>query len=732
MVRLILLACALIAGPALAGRPMVIRQSQVIEPPAAGGYYFFGYNAAIDGDWAIVVAATPSPTPTNPRQAFDALLYHRVNGQWTLDRTLVRRVSEVYGESAHFASVAMSNGLAAIGSNPTQIFRRTGNTWTEITHPFTAPPNDPDHVAGDLVWDGNTLLAVKYPCGGSTGLPWGARISTLQTDGTWTPLERLSSGDTSCVHEPMNWALSGNTAVAGTWTNDFEVPEEMYIFRRLGSTWSKTSGIVGGDGEGDVRGNEIFFSTRTPRGTLVYRNDDSLTVVDDIRNVSTSYREVGRPWGFRHTNDVFLQERDLFRKNTDGKYEHVATLVASGGPYTMVDYAAISGRRVLSAAWRNRSSSNQLAMTFDLPETYTPSPVIATGFESGPAPFEPQLGTFAVATTANGNRVYRQSNLAGDYRALLGNSDWIEQSIEADIRPTAFSGSNRWAGLAVRYLDAGNYYYVTLRNTGVIELKRMRNGTYATVARKTLPVVAGRNYHVALQAFGDFVRVLVDGREFLWWSEEQPIPHGSAALIGYRTAVDYDNVVAAQLGQRPIFELASAGCFGELRYFPVWTTTGTGTWNCSQDTFENVMQQTSTGGDARATVGTPTDDQIVTTRARATAFAAPTGTQERWFGVAARYSDATNYYYLTVRNSNTVSLRKLVNGTITVLGTAPLTVTPGTWYDLRLDAVGNELRAFVNGTQVLQAADASHSSGQGGILTFKTAAEYENYLAWQP
>jgi len=118
----------------------------------------------------------------------------------------------------------------------------------------------------------------------------------------------------------------------------------------------------------------------------------------------------------------------------------------------------------------------------------------------------------------------------------------------------------------------------------------------------------------------------------------------------------------------------------------------------------------------------------VVTRARATGFSG----QDRWFGIAARYVDESNYYYLAVRNSNTVSLRKLVNGAITVLGTAPLTVTPNTWYDLRLDAVGNELRAFVNGVQVLQAIDASHASGQGGILTYKTGAEYVDYLAWQP
>ena len=166
-----------------------------------------------------------------------------------------------------------------------------------------------------------------------------------------------------------------------------------------------TSAIDGGEGEGDVRGNDIFFSS--PEGTLVYRNDDSHTVVDHVRTVSSSYPGAGSAFGFKHTNDVFLQDRDLFRKNADGKYEHVATLVPTG-PYTMVDDAAINGRRLISQAFRDRYSANQAALIFDLPTTYTPSAVIATGFESGPSPFNPQFGTFAITTKATGNHVYRR------------------------------------------------------------------------------------------------------------------------------------------------------------------------------------------------------------------------------------------------------------------------------------------------------------------------------------
>src|SRR4029077_6948676 len=99
-----------------------------------------------------------------------------------------------------------------------------------------------------------------------------------------------SSGDTSCSYAPNHWGISGNTVVAGTFSNDvFDIgPDQLRIFRRSGTTWMPTSAIDEGQGEGDVRGNEIFFSTNGPGGTLVYRNDDSQTVVDNIRAVSAS------------------------------------------------------------------------------------------------------------------------------------------------------------------------------------------------------------------------------------------------------------------------------------------------------------------------------------------------------------------------------------------------------------------------------------------------------------
>lgn len=729
MLRLTAFAFALVASAACAARPMIIRESQALKPPPGAGYTYFGYVNAIDGDWAVLTAGTASSNPADPPNFHDALLYHRVNGQWTLDRTLIHRVAPNNTVWTGFESVGMSNGVAAIGSNPTRLFKLSNGTWTEITHPFSAPPGDPDYVAGPLVWDGSTLLAARNTCDAYQAQPWGALISRINSDGSWSPVEHLSSGDVNCSQTPSEWGISGNTVVTGAWSNDWETygPDQLHVFRRNGTAWAQTSTIDYGEGEGDVRGDEIFFAADQRNYTRVYRNDDSQTVIDIIGAVDAGTNYGANSYGFRHTSDLFVQHDDFFRKNAAGKYEHVASLVPSG-TYYMDGEVSINGRRVISQANYDGNSTNQAVLIFDLPETFTPSAVVETGFESGGTPpFSPQLGTFAVATAANGNHVYRQSSLSGDYRALLGSNSWVEQSIEADIRPTAFSGSDRWAGLAVRYLDSANYYYVTLRSSGQVQLKRLRNGVPELFIQKSMPIVAGHTYRVSLQAYGNGFIVRIDGKEFLYWNEAAQIPHGNVALLGYKTAVDYDNVVAAEVGQKPIVDLTS-GCYGPLVSQPAWTLTGTGTWRCDDTADGRLVQQTSTAGDARALIGTATDDQVLTTRAR---FTSVNG-QDRWFGLAARYVDASNYYYLTVRTSNTVSLRKVVNGTVTVLGTASLPVTANTWYDLRLDAVGNELRAFVNGVQLFQAVDSSLASGQGGPLTYKAAAEYLNYSAWQP
>jgi pectate lyase len=69
---------------------------------------------------------------------------------------------------------------------------------------------------------------------------------------------------------------------------------------------------------------------------------------------------------------------------------------------------------------------------------------------------------------------------------------------------------------------------------------------------------------------------------------------------------------------------------------------------------------------------------------------------------------------------------------VQVLDSAPLPVTSKTLYRVRLEAIQNELRVYVDGRLVLEATDTSHPWGRYGAITFKAAASYDDVLVTQP
>jgi len=98
----------------------------------------------------------------------------------------------------------------------------------------------------------------------------------------------------------------------------------------------------------------------------------------------------------------------------------------------------------------------------------------------------------------------------------------------------------------------------------------------------------------------------------------------------------------------------------------------------------------------------------------------------------ARHVDDRNFYYLSMRSSNTIALRKVVDGTVTTLASATFAVLPATWYQLRLDAVGKTLRAYVNGVLRLEASDDSLTRGNSGPAMFKAATDFDDFSSYQP
>jgi hypothetical protein len=239
-----------------------------------------------------------------------------------------------------------------------------------------------------------------------------------------------------------------------------------------------------------------------------------------------------------------------------------------------------------------------------------------------------------------------------------------------------------------------------------------------------MPLQMGTNYRIGLEAIGTRLATFVDGRRITDFTDTS-LTHGSAGPLMFKMRADIDNVV---ISPSPLLKLMDEGSFGSES--DKWTQLGDSEWQAPIDPSNNnmLMEQVSVVGGARALTGTKTKDQTVQVAARAVGFGSGPG---RWFGVMARYVDDNNYYYVTLRNDNTLALRKLVNGSIVELATTPFPLTLFQWYELRLEAIGSSLRVFVDDELKLEATDTSFPEGRYGLAMYKAHVQYDAFAVTQ-
>jgi hypothetical protein len=412
---------------------------------------------------------------------------------------------------------------------------------------------------------------------------------------------------------------------------------------------------------------------------------------------------------------------DAVRSNT-----LVATLYLNG-PGTIGDQIDVSGNRVITNGLEFYQGDNTVRV-FELPPGFNTHPVQVHDFESadaGSAWSRSAQTAFQVLRVGN-SREFRAGNDEGNPSAWLPTTYTTNQSVQGEVRIRSTNGVNAWAGLITRRTDAANYYYVTLRASGSIELKRRLNGNFTTLSSSPVPVQVGRKYRLRLESMGDQHRVYVDD-QLLTSASDAALPEGTVGIATNRAIVDFDNVIVTPNWFTTIYRNA----FGTSDDPMLWPQLG-GNWQKTG----GVLRQTFIGDYARIFGGARTDDQILQVRVRPTSFAAP----DNWVGVFARWEDERNHLYVSLRGRGVVSLWRRTNGVIQQLATRALPVTAGTWYTLRVEIVNGQTRVFVDG--LLQFAtqadpgptvtDGTPAKGQIGLITYKATADYDDFVAYQP
>ena len=111
-----------------------------------------------------------------------------------------------------------------------------------------------------------------------------------------------------------------------------------------------------------------------------------------------------------------------------------------------------------------------------------------------------------------------------------------------------------------------------------------------------------------------------------------------------------------------------------------------------------------------------------------------------WVGLLARSTYPDEYVYVSLRSNNTVTLRRTVSGNVYPIAEVPYTVTPGTWYSVRLEIVARSHEG-VRQRQGGHPTNSDYGSiqryvatqqGAVGVVSYRAAADYDDFLAYQP
>ena len=211
--------------------------------------------------------------------------------------------------------------------------------------------------------------------------------------------------------------------------------------------------------------------------------------------------------------------------------------------------------------------------------------------------------------------------------------------------------------------------------------------------------------------------------------------------VGFKTAfaqAEFDNVLVSP---NPAVTLLADDFQDPTFHAQRWIEQPEQNWsNVEVGGGNRLFRQSIASGSARAISGVAYEtaepemaDHVVEARVRAINFGS---TADPRFGLLARYRDSANFTFVTLHRNGRIVLGQLNGGTQKIFGSVAATIAAGTWYTLRLEAVDDRLRVYLNSAMRLDVRDAAvdpaSTRGLYGLTTSATAAEFDDVRVTQP
>lgn len=722
-------------------RPVILEEAAILSRPDSSWRYFGRFGVAIDGDYALVSGERYVEDPaTGTRHEGTAFLYRRSGNTWVYQGRLGPIAVIPVGRHP---GLAMKDGVAMTITERWRIWERTGSTFALAPVAGIAP----DALEGlDIEIDSGRILVLHGGCVNTDVLS--------KINGTWKIEQQLPIDPGSCDRSSISQDLQGpRAAVFNIAGPDGSLGRNAVAFRRAddGTGWSAYYAAVGGQ---TLLGPPLALlnpylaisylaipSIRDRFGTLLsYENQPFQAVyingglmpadgyLQETTASTTGIERAGTMFAQRnHSFDRQAHVINLFALIDDRHhFDQVATL-HSGQGTSLGQLFDHSNSRIIVNGWSEEGGDN-VVRVFQLPASFETPPVQVHDFEmtSEGALWQRTAGSTFTIVDVGSTNVFRQASTAGNPAAFLPSSPTGNQAIQVEVTPRGISGANAWVGLMTRRQDDANYYYVTLRASGTVELKRMSAGAFTTLAAAPASFTVGRNYRLRLESIGRTHRVYVDDRLVLA-AGDATHPEGSAGIMTNRVAADFDNVVVTPSPFTTIYKddfSTQSPAWQFVPASPRWFANG------------GLFRPEGIGNHARTAAGAATEEQVVQVRVRPVSFNEP----GNWVGVLMRWYDQRNHAYVSLHDRDVIALWRRTDGAIQQLTTARFTVTPGTWYTVRVESIGGRTRVYVDGRLVLQSnanlgpavTNQVPSIGQAGVTTYRAMADFDDFLMYQP
>jgi hypothetical protein len=685
--------------------------SQVLHDPANPTAAFFEAHAvAIDGDSIIVV--TDSDTQRS------ALLYRRAaNGLWAFERYLLRVPKPA--DSNVRAAVAMKNFIAVIKLDQVvTIWEKQSGNWVRAT------------TDAEIRQPGRFAISSNRVMVGADGCTDDALLyQKSTTTGRWGVTGRIPRQAGVCAaNQSRDIELNYDNALVRTGN-------VLRGYRRNGSNlvWpaSFTLNVTDApEGPPAMQSNVIAI----PGGDYYRLSSSGLTRLGTLRPLNSA-NGAGGAYDVMYRDGLLLtSERvegyrtlpqiNAWVPNSSGGFDQAALLDADlgGGVFDI-------SHNTVVAALEDYFALGTVAV-FDIPTPVQAPRPIVNNFETADLSGIDMYGPIRFGTVNDDGRntVLRHFGY-GESRsyAVWHDSAWpaSQQMTARVMSPVAMAldPSISWAGLALRFADERNTYVGYVTGLNVARIVAIVDGQEFTLAEKQLTAFPqGRQFVFSI--VGDQLSFQAGPGNFLSATDAR-LKAGRAGVVLNRTGGDFDDVIVAPTRG---FNILYRSYNGDLTYGPPLTQLG-GTWVVPGDG-EYYLQQTNTTQQALYLGGTPTHDQTVSTEMRLDQFGSTNPVA--WIGLVARYVDARTFYYLSVRSSGQLQIRKTVNGVTTVLAAKSYAPAVGAFHRYRFEVIGGELRAYVDETLIASVRDSEIPAGQYGVGSYRAAASWKYVSVIQP